>query len=57
MSETTNKTRANQAFTKAAPEIQQLIRDVLREEREMINMEVRVGIHNKLYEHIRQAIK
>lgn len=57
MSDTTNETRAKQVFTKAKPEIQQLIRDILREEREVINMEVRVGIHNKLYEHIRHIIK
>lgn len=57
MSDTTNETRAKQVFTKAKPEIQQLIRDILREEREVINMDVRVGIHKKLYEHIRHIIK
>lgn len=51
------QTRAKQIFSKATPEHQELIRDILREEREVINMKRRSDIHTRLYEHIRRIIK
>jgi len=53
----TPQTRAKQIFSKATPEHQDLIRDILREEREVINMKRRNDIHTRLYEHIRRIIK
>ena len=51
------QTRAKLIFSKASPEHQSLIRDLLREEREVINMKRRSDIHTRLYEHIRRIIK
>lgn len=53
----TTQTRAKQIFSKASPEHQALIRDILREEREVINMRRRSDIHTRLYDHIRRIIK
>jgi hypothetical protein len=52
-----SQTRAREIFSKAKPEYQILIREILREEREVANMQVRTGIHNKISEHIRRIIK
>lgn len=52
-----SQTRAKAIFSKASPEHQTLIRDILREEREVINMKRRADIHTRLYEHIRRNIK
>jgi len=52
-----HKTKAKEIFTKATPEHQELIRDILREEREVINMRRRSDIHTRLYEHVRRLIK
>lgn len=49
--------RAKEIFSKASPEIQTLIREILREEREVINMQRRSDIHTRLYDHIRRIIK
>jgi hypothetical protein len=53
----TAQTKAKQIFSKASPEHQALIRDILREEREVINMRRRADIHTRLYDHIRRIIK
>lgn len=52
-----SQTRAKEIFSKASPEHQALIRDILREEREVINMRRRSDIHTRLYDHIRRTIK
>ena len=52
-----NQTRAKQIFSQASPEHQALIRDILREERDVINMKRRSDIHTRLYDHIRRLIK
>lgn len=52
-----SQTKAKQIFSKASPEHQALIRDILREEREVINMRRRADIHTRLYDHIRRIIK
>ncbi len=49
--------RAKEIFSKASPEHQALVRDILREEREVINMRRRSDIHTRLYDHIRRIIK
>lgn len=51
------QTRAKEIFSKASPEHQALIRDILREEREVINMKRRADIHTRIYEHVRRIIK
>ena len=51
------QTRAKQIFSKASPEHQALIRDILHEERDVLNMERRADIHTRLYEHVRRLIK
>ena len=60
MSNSTSSTssgRAKEIFSKASPDHQALIRDILREEREVINMRRRSDIHTRLYEHVRRLIK
>lgn len=57
MSNQPKATRAKEIFTKATTEHQELIRDILREEREVINMRRRSDIHTRLYEHVRRLIK
>jgi hypothetical protein len=57
MSESKPQTRAKQIFSKAKPEHQELIREILREEREVTNMRRRSDIHTRLYDHIRRIIK
>ena len=51
------QSHAKEIFSKASPEIQTLIREILREEREVINMQRRSDIHTRLYDHIRRIIK
>lgn len=53
----TTQTRAKEIFSKASPEHQALIRDILREEREVFNMKRRSDIHTRIYEHVRRLIK
>ena len=50
-------TSAKEIFSRAKPEHQELIREILREEREVINMKRRSDIHTRLYDHIRRIIK
>jgi len=48
---------AKQIFGKASPEHQQLIREILREERDVQHLQRRDNIHTRLYEHIRRIIQ
>lgn len=50
-------TRAQEIFKNAKPEYQTLIRDILREERDVMHLRRRSDIHQRLYEHIRRVIK
>jgi hypothetical protein len=52
------QTRSQQAFIKAAEPIQQLVRAVLREEREVMHLKKRQGtqIHQKILDHVKQRI-
>ena len=52
-----SQTRAKEIFSKASPQHQALIRDILCEEREVINMKRRSDIHTRIYEHVRRIIK
>jgi hypothetical protein len=56
---TPNKTmtRAQEIFKGTNPEHQALIRDILREERDVMHLRRRSDIHQRLYDHIRRAIK
>lgn len=51
------QTQAKQIFVKASPEHQQLIREILREERDVQHLQRRDNIHTRLYEHIRRIIQ
>lgn len=55
--QTKNLTRAQTIFKSAKPEYQTLIRDILKEERDVMYFKRRHEIHQRLYEHIRRVIK
>jgi len=50
-------TRAQEIFKSAKPEYQILIRDILKEEREVMHLKRRSDIHQKIYDHVRRVIK
>lgn len=50
-------TRAQEIFKFAKPEYQTLIRDVLKEERDVMHLKRRSDIHQRLYDHIKRTIK
>lgn len=50
-------TRAQAIFKSAKEEYQTLIRDILKEERDVMHLKRRSDIHQRLYEHIRRVIK
>ena len=52
-----NQTAAKQIFSKASPQHQDLIREILREERDVQHLKRRADIHTRIYEHIRRLIK
>ncbi|GAC1467429.1 MAG: hypothetical protein PVSMB11_03010 [Desulfuromonadaceae bacterium] len=57
-SEATKKlTRAQELFKSASPEYQALIRDILKEERDVMHLKRRSDIHQRLYEHVKRVIK
>jgi hypothetical protein len=49
--------RSRELFQRTPPMVQTLIRDVLREERDVQHMKTKSEIHVKIYEHIRRIIK
>ena len=49
--------KAKPIFDNARPEHQQLIREILREERDVQHLQRRDNIHTRLYEHIRRIIQ
>lgn len=55
--QTKSLTRAQEIFKSAKPEYQTLIRDILKEERDVMYFKRRHEIHQRLYEHIRRVIK
>lgn len=50
-------TRAQELFKAAKPEYQTLIRDALKEERDVMHLKRRSDIHQRLYDHIKRIIK
>lgn len=50
-------TRAQEIFKTALPEYQTLIRDALKEERDVMHLRRRSDIHQRLYEHIKRIVK
>lgn len=50
-------TRAQEIFKASSPEYQTLIRDILKEERDVMYMKRRSEIHQRLYEHVKRVIK
>lgn len=56
--ETTRQiTRAQAIFKNARSEYQTLIRDVLKEERDVMHLKRRSDIHQRLYDHIKRIVK
>lgn len=49
--------RAQSIFKSACPEYQQLIRDILNEERGKMHLKKRKDIHSNIYGHIKRVIK
>ncbi|WP_041245437.1 hypothetical protein [Geotalea uraniireducens] len=50
-------TRAQEIFKAASPEYQTLIRDILKEERDVMHLKRRSDIHQRLFEHVKRVIK
>lgn len=50
-------TSAQEIFKSTKPDYQALIRDILKEERDVMHLKRRSDIHQRLYEHIRRVIK
>jgi hypothetical protein len=50
-------TRAQQIFKTSKSEYQALIRDILKEERDVMHLQRRNDIHQRLYDHIKRVIK
>lgn len=50
-------TRAQAIFKSAKEEYQTLIRDILKEERDVMHLKRRSDIHQRLYDHIKRVIK
>ena len=50
-------TPAQEIFKSAKAEYKELIRDVLKEERDVMHLKRRSDIHQRLYEHIKRVIK
>jgi len=52
-----NLTRAQEIFKSAKPEYQNLIREILKEERDVMHLRRRSDIHQRLNDHIKRVIK
>ncbi len=50
-------TRAQEIFKSANPEYKELIRDFLKEERDVMHLKRRSDIHQRLLDHIKRVIK
>lgn len=50
-------TRAQAIFKDAKVEYQTLIRDILKEERDVMHLKRRSDIHQRLYDHIKRIVK
>ena len=50
-------THAQNIFKSAKPEYQTLIRDILKEERDVLHYQRRSDIYQRIYDHIKRVIK
>jgi hypothetical protein len=50
-------TRAQELFKSAPPEYQTLVRDILKEERDVMHLKRRSDIHTRIYDHVKRVIK
>lgn len=50
-------TRAQEIFKSATSEYQNLIREILKEERDVMHLKRRSDIHQRIYDHIKRVIK
>lgn len=50
-------TRAQELFKAAPQEYQTLIRDILKEERDVMHLKRRSDIHTRIYDHVKRVIK
>lgn len=50
-------TRAQEIFKAAPQEYQTLIRDILKEERDVMHLKRRSDIHTRIYDHVKRVIK
>ena len=55
--QTKKLTRAQEIFKAAPQDYQTLVRDILKEEREVMHLKRRSDIHTRLYEHVKRVIK
>ncbi len=53
----TSLSRAQELFRSAKTEYKDLIRDFLKEERDVMHLKRRSDIHQRLYDHIKRVIK
>jgi hypothetical protein len=54
---TKSLTRAQTIFKAASEQYQELIKDILREERDVMHLVRRSDIHQRIYDHVRRVIK
>lgn len=52
-----SQSRAKETFSTAPPEVQNLVREILREERDVQHLSRRSDIHARIYDHVRRLIK
>lgn len=50
-------TRSQEAFLKSSEEIQQLVRSVLRDERDVMHLRRRPEIHQKILDHVKRIVR
>ena len=50
-------TKAQELFTNVKDEYKTLIRDILKEERDVMYLKKRTEIHKNLYDHVKRVIK
>jgi len=56
-SNTRKLSRAQEIFKGTSPEYKELIRDFLKEERDVMHLKRRSDIHQRLLDHIKRVIK
>ena len=52
-----SESRARKAFTQASAECQEVIKHVLRHEREVMHLQRRTEIHAKIYDTIKKVVR